>query len=220
MLAPLVAEGAGETTAAGVRIVGLDADPGEKLGVVLDADQRPLMAVRVHGARRPSGVGSNDGACSSRSCERSMLWSRSRRVLVVGEELAQLVLEDGEAARLEDDHRQTGPEVGAERVEHLSQVAPCAVEHAKVVERAAAAQAARRNANPARRLEHLHCRLPGRRMEGVRERVRPQDDRCAAVVRRPASPHPLDERRRREARQVALGARPAARLSTAASGGV
>ena len=62
---------------------------------------------------------------------------------IVGEEVGELVAEDGGAAGFEDDDGCAGGELRGEGVEDFEEVIFCGVEHAEVVERAAAAEMAR-----------------------------------------------------------------------------
>ena len=99
------------------------------------------------------------------------------RVLVVRQQLRQLVAEDRDAARLEPDDRDPGADLAAHAFQHTLEVAAGQAEEAVVVERAAAAEVARRQ----RDAQAGAPRAPGRRgsdvrLEVVRERVGPEDD--------------------------------------------
>ena len=62
---------------------------------------------------------------------------------VVGKEVGEFVAEDGGAAGFEDDDGSAGVELRGEGVEGFEEVVLCGVEHAEVVERAAAAEVLR-----------------------------------------------------------------------------
>jgi hypothetical protein len=96
-------------------------------------------------------------------------------VLVEGQQLGQLVLEDGDATRLDPDHWHPGADLLAQVLDHPLRVAPGEMEHPVVVQRPSAAEVQLRNDDvEAGLLERLHRREPDLRLEVVRERVRPE----------------------------------------------
>src|SRR5918992_763681 len=109
--------------------------------------------------------------------EKERLRGEPNRGGIIGKQVHELVPEDGDAARLESDHGNTGGYGLAKRVEDAAKLPLCAAEHAVVVERPPAAQTSRWKLDAvARRLEDLDGRLPGLRAKVVRERVGPEED--------------------------------------------
>ena len=72
--------------------------------------------------------------------ERVALPAEPARIQVVGEQVDQLVAEDGQAARLQPDHRRPGRDRFAQVVDDPPQPPPGGRQHPVVVQRAAAAQ--------------------------------------------------------------------------------
>jgi len=108
---------------------------------------------------------------------------QARRVIVVGQEAAELGLERRDAARLDVDERDARADLVAELVEDPPEVAPREVEHPVVVQRAAAAQMLTRHHDVVpRSFEDLDGRDAHAGVEVVVERVGPQDDPRSAVV--------------------------------------
>jgi hypothetical protein len=97
---------------------------------------------------------------------------------IVGEEVGELVAEDGGAAWFEDDDGGASGELGGEGVEDLKEIFFCGVEHAEVVEGTAAAEMLRgeRDAE-AGGGEDLMGGAQGRGVEVVVEGVGPEEDR-------------------------------------------
>ena len=80
-------------------------------------------------------------------------------VVIVGQDLRELVAENGQAARFHPDDGGPGADVGAQRIEDLVQVPLGHVQEAVVVERAAAADMTLGHDHlPPRRLDGLHAR--------------------------------------------------------------
>src|SRR5690606_309308 len=127
------------------------------------------------------------------------------RVLVVREERAELVPEDGGAPRLQADDGHARLNLGAERVQDPAEVELRPVQHSPVVERPSAAEPGRRDAHPvAGVLEHLEGGGERAGLEVVVEGVGPEDDgRPARVPRAPATV-PGAEGPGREARDPTL----------------
>ncbi len=136
--------------------------------------------------------------CRDRRCASSSL----------GQELHQLVAEDGDAARLEADDRGPRRDLRAQDVEDLAQLALRQVEHAVVVERPAAAERARRDRHvEAGGLEHLDRGPGGLGMEVVVEGVRPEEH--AGRARRSVSVAAASWRRTRRVKVCGREARDA-----------
>ena len=99
------------------------------------------------------------------------------RVVVVRQELPELVLEDGDATRLEPDDRDPSAIPLAQLVEAAAEVALREVEEAVVVERTAAADVSFGDDDlPARRLERLDRGDADVGAHVVVERVGEEDD--------------------------------------------
>ena len=109
------------------------------------------------------------------------LGGQALRLLAIGEQVAQFVLERGCARRLERDHRRARFNLGTQHFERPFEPALRFVEEAPIVQRPAAAQRLRGNGNAkAAALEQLGCGDQRLRAEMVVERVGPQDDSLAA----------------------------------------
>jgi hypothetical protein len=72
--------------------------------------------------------------------EEESLFAQGLCAVVVREEVEEFVAEDGDAAGLESDDRDSGFDLGGEFVEDVEEQGLGAVEHAEVVERASAAE--------------------------------------------------------------------------------
>ena len=132
--------------------------------------------------------------------------SKRRRILRVGHQIVELVLEHGGAARLEDHDRKPFGQVRAHAVQDAIEVAARVVEHAEVVERPPAAEPVRRDDDlVAGGLEHVDGRHQGVGEEVIVEGVGPEDDALAACRRaRAATTEHRAERLRRERRDLRL----------------
>lgn len=109
--------------------------------------------------------------------EQKNLAGQGLRTFVVGKQIEELVAEDGDATGLEADDGNAGFDFGGERVENLQQERLGAVEHAVVVEGAAAAEIGFRNdyLEPGG-FEDFDCGFGGSGLEMVIEGVRPKED--------------------------------------------
>src|SRR5690606_26627961 len=178
VLLRLEAERAGHAAAAGVEDLEVQADPRQELLLGVEVHDRLVMAMAV-----------DDGACAEprrfvalsladqELGQRHRLRAEPLRIRVVGEQLVELVPEDGDAARLEPHDRCAGADLRPEYVDDAAELVSGQVQHAEVVERAAAAEERPRHADAeAGTLEHVHCRRGDLRVEVVVERVRPEDD--------------------------------------------
>jgi hypothetical protein len=72
--------------------------------------------------------------------EQESLFAQGLGALVVREEVEEFVAEDGNAAGLESDDRDSGFDLGSESVENVEEQGFGAIEHAEVVERASATE--------------------------------------------------------------------------------
>jgi hypothetical protein len=96
----------------------------------------------------------------------------------VGKEVDEFVAENGNATRFEADDGDASFDFGGKFVEDLKQERLGAVEHAEVVERAAAAEVGSRDDDAeAGRFEDFDGGLGGLRLEIVVEGVGPEEDR-------------------------------------------
>ena len=166
---------------------------------------------------RARGAAAARSSCSARKLARACACARAAAArAIVGEQVRQLVAERGDAARLEPDDRDAGRS-RLERAERRRATALGQVEHAVVVERAAAAQVRVGHDHvEAGVLEHVDRRVQrlgekwllnvsAHRMTGAR--------RAVALAREAAR-----ERARRERRDRSLGRRcPATRLASRAA---
>jgi hypothetical protein len=97
---------------------------------------------------------------------------------IVGQEVSELVAEDGGAGGFEDDDGGAGVELWGEGVEGFEEVVPGGVEHAEIVEGAAAAEMLCGDGDAeAGGGEDLMGGSQGRGMEVVVEGVGPEEDR-------------------------------------------
>ena len=104
---------------------------------------------------------------------------------IVGEQIGQLVAEDGGAAWLEDDDGGSGGELRGEGVEDFEEIVFGGVQHAEVVERAAAAEMLVGQADAEACVgEDLVGGAHGGGMEVVVEGVGPEEDFGFAAWRR------------------------------------
>src|SRR6201997_720263 len=125
--------------------------------------------------------------------------------LVPGEEIAEFVAEDSDAAGFEADDGNAGLDLGCERVEDAEEQVFSAIEHAEIVKGASAAEIAGGQFHAeAGVLEDLDSRLRGVGQEVVIERVRPEDNQGAVGMARLMAAEPALERPRREWGDAAL----------------
>ena len=109
--------------------------------------------------------------------EQVSLFGQSVGAIIVRKQVAELVAEDGYAAGLKADDWDSGGDFGTQDVERFEQQPLGPVQHAKVVQRAAAAEICLRNQDfIASRIENFNSRTRGFRMKVVVKRVRPEDD--------------------------------------------
>src|SRR6478752_7083978 len=213
MVVGLEAPRAGEPAAAGLQRLDLDAHLLQQLDLGIDAAGRLVAAVapdeRLALERRRLDLEALEELGEVVRALREPL-----RVLVVREELPELVLEHGDAARLEPDDRDPLAVPLAQLVEAAPEVALGQVEEAVVVEGPPTADVALGDDDlPAGRLERLDRRDADVRVHVVVERVGEEDDLPPGRVRRPASlPEPLLERERRELGHLALLRHPGSEL--------
>ena len=120
----------------------VDAHPLEQLVLRVDAAGRLVVAVPVEDAFRSSARRLERRCCCEELGEVVRLLREPLRVLVVRAAASELVLEDGDAARLDPDDRGARADLVAQRVEHALEVALGEVEEAVVVERPPAADVA------------------------------------------------------------------------------
>jgi hypothetical protein len=110
--------------------------------------------------------------------EQESLLAQGLGAVVVGEEVEEFVAEDGDAAGLESDDGDAGFDFGFELIEDFEQEALGAVEHAEVVERAAAAEVGLRNRDSVSGgFEDFDGGAGGGGVEIVVEGVGPEEDR-------------------------------------------
>src|SRR5690606_10632076 len=110
---------------------------------------------------------------------------KPRGVRVVGEELGQLLAEDGDATRLESHDGDAGAQRGAEFLEDLPQEFSREIQHPVVVERTAAAERpAWDDDREARAFQDVHGRDENFGLEMVSPGIRPQDDPRAPILER------------------------------------
>jgi diadenosine tetraphosphatase ApaH/serine/threonine PP2A family protein phosphatase len=106
--------------------------------------------------------------------EQERLFAQGLGALVVREEIEEFVAENGDAAGLESDDRDSGFDLGFELVEDIEQETLGAVEHAEVVERASAAEIGLGDEDVVSGgFEHLDGGAGGCRLEIVIEGVGP-----------------------------------------------
>src|SRR5919204_302304 len=123
-------------------------DPDE-LADVGELQQRAVVAVRVN-ERLALELGRHPALRLplEELAEQKRLRTQTLCVLVVREEVAELVPEDGDAARLEPDDRHPLGERRPKLVEYLPERAPRELQHAEVVQRSAAAERPLRDLDP------------------------------------------------------------------------
>ena len=139
----LEAEGAGHAAAAGVEKLDFGAGGREECDFVGHLHDGPVVAVALddEGAGAGGGVVER-GFADEEFAEEQGVGFEFVGAGVVGEEVGELVAEDGGAAWLEDDDGHAGGEEGLEDGEGVEEVSAGGREQAEVVERAAAADVA------------------------------------------------------------------------------
>src|SRR5208282_3648884 len=116
--------------------------------------------------------------------EQEDLLREGLRAFVFGEKVREFVAEDGGAARFEDDDGRSGFDFREKLVHDLEEQVLGAVEHADVVERAAAAEVGARDGDvEAGGLEDFGGSFGGRGEEVVVERVGPEEDCVSSRLR-------------------------------------
>jgi hypothetical protein len=110
--------------------------------------------------------------------EQERLFAQGLGALVVREEVEEFVAEDGDAAGLESDDRDSGFDLGGDRVENVEEQGLGAIEHAEVVERASATERGSGDEDAVSgSLEDFDGGAGGGRAEVVVEGVGPEEDR-------------------------------------------
>ena len=135
------AEGAGHAAAAGVEEFDVCSGEAEEGDFVVHTHGGAVVAVAVDDDLfvdlRRAVVG---GVFDEELAEEEGLVAEFLRARIVGEEVGELVAEDGGAAWFEDDDGCASCELRGEGVEGFEEIFFGGVEHAEVVERAAAAE--------------------------------------------------------------------------------
>jgi hypothetical protein len=134
-------------------------------GLALEARERRVLALRRNEVE------------FEEFAEQKRLFAQGLGALVVREEVEEFVAEDGDAAGLESDDWDSSFDLGGEFVEDVEQQGFCAVEHAEIVERTAAAEIGlRENHVVSGGFEDCDSGAGGGGTEVVVESVGPEED--------------------------------------------
>ena len=177
-LSSLEAEGASHAAASRSGGLEVDADAAQQRflgghlhdGLVMAVSVQQRLALEVRQRRIP-------GVEFEKFAEQEGLLAQGLGALVVREEVEQFVAEDGDAAGLESDDGDARFDLGLEFVEDIEQQGFRAVEHAEVVEWAAAAEVGLREDDVVSGgFEDFDGGSGGRGQEVVVERVGPEEN--------------------------------------------
>lgn len=144
VFAPLEAECAGHATATGLGLGRVEADRSQSSFLGGHPYGRLLVAVAVQDSL--AGEATRQGGVE---LVRMSLYEGAKAdgqfieplgPRIAGEQVRKLIVEDGLARWLQDDHRHPRVEFRLERVEHLAEQSACLLEEAAVVERTATTQ--------------------------------------------------------------------------------
>src|SRR5438309_4695560 len=199
-------ERAGHAAAAGSWRLEINADAGEDclFGVHFEDGLVVTMAVD-DGLALQSGERDQFAVAVEKFTEEDGLPRETLGALVPGEEIAEFVAEDSDAAGFEADDGNAGFDLGCERVEDAEEQVFSAIEHAEIVKGASAAEIAGGQFHAeAGVLEDVDGGLRRIGEEVVVERVWPEHNHRAVGMARSMAAEPALERPRREWRDAAL----------------
>src|SRR5215472_17595330 len=117
------------------------------------------------------------GLLHEKLAEQERLATKLLGIRVGSQQVGHLVAKDGDAARLQSDHRCPRPNLGSQDTQDLLELGLRPVEHAEVVQRASAAEGSVGNRHLISRVfQNLDSRLRNVRMEVIAKRIQPKDD--------------------------------------------